>query len=162
MRAAISGDGAFTRITHLPLLSITEEHVNKFRRSAIAVAVLLAATACDSTTEPEADIVRILPLIYESTIVVPDTVHSAVPFAINFDVNCHPAFRASLKVEHYATEIVVLPNCVGDYTDLAGTGEGNPTEVRVDLTLRTPGRSTVKMVGTNGTFERTVQVLEKT
>lgn len=137
-----------------------EEHMTVFRRSALAAALSLAATACGSTTGPEDNIVRMLATIYESPIVVPDTVEVGVPFDVDFDVNCHPAFEVVIDLEYYAAEVVVLPSCVGNPIDLAGTGLATPRTAHIDVIFETPGHRAVNLVGRNGTFERTVHVVE--
>ena len=137
-----------------------EELMHRFRRAALGVALALTATACGSTTGPEADVVRMLPAIYESTIVVPDTVQLGTAFGVEFDVNAPPDFGVEIDLEYYAADVVVLPSAAGDYNNLAGTGLGNPTAAHVDVVFEAAGHRTVKLVGSNGTFERTVLVVE--
>ena len=134
--------------------------MNRFRRAALAVVLALTAAACESTTGPEPDVVRMLPAIYESTIVVPATAQVGTSFGVEFDLNAPPDFDVEIDLEYYATDVVVLPSAAGDYSNLAGTGLGNPIAVQIDVAFETPGHRTVKLVGSNGTFERTVVVVE--
>jgi hypothetical protein len=142
--------------------------MNGFPTSALAAALVLVAAACGSPTGPEEDLSRFLPVIDESTITLPDSVQLAVPFDVHFLVLCPSTFDVVFDLEYYARgEAVVLPSCVGDTRDLAGTQDeyspSRPVQVEVDFeasAITDMAAVTVFLVGRNGTFERRTRVVE--